>query len=687
MRKEAKMFNLKLMPRKPISSADIAAGMELSITPAGGYIDIAELPDLSGVRYLVLDITTLADMHLPIEIHFFKKGADATDDTSIGNMRMTTSSIPGVRAVMPYDLEWLDNRQVFKARTPGRMKTFVSGTALAASEVGAIRLRVREFYTDAKIIVHNAYLTDTMPDTALIDPAPAVDEFGQVASRGWPGKTTDAKEMSDRLTALHKKALESKSLGMPFPERYGYSKWGGDKNNKLTQGTGYFAVQKDGDVWYLVDPDGYAFFSVGPDCVGTNTASVLTGIEALYASLPDKKQYADAFSESPGHFGGDRMVSIDYYRVNMIRVFGDGWLDAYSAITEYLLKEMGFNTIANWSDPEIIARTEMAYVIPLRDFPTTKRLIFRDFPDVFSDEYAANSDAFAEQLKSFAGDPRLIGYFMRNEPQWGFSEDISLAREMFRYDVPFDSKRALWAFLIEKYGDSGAASKAWGIDIGSEERFLGLTLSDLPTADAGAGAGAGAEDLKTFSQMMVERYVATPAKALRAVDPNHLNLGMRYAFLSTDTMFMGMEHVDVFSINCYRNKPRESDVKNILERCGKPCLIGEYHHGSCDRGCFGNALRSAESAAERGVAYQYYTEQSAAMPSMLGTHYFCIGDEAALGRYDGESEIIGFVDVCHRPYEEMFEAAVKTHERIYSVKARRNQPLDTPPKELPSNCY
>ena len=696
------MYELKLVPHMPITAEKTDGGLELFISREGGVLEIGNLPPLAGYRFLVLDITTVSDMHLPISIGFYKEGAESPQ------MMVTTSSIPGVRAVMPIDFGWLDNKQVFKERTPGRMKTTAFGVAMEVSEVAKIDLRIREFYQEAKIIVHSVYLSENMPDVALKDPKPVVDEFGQVASRDWPGKTLSADEMTARLVALHDKALESKRRGMPFPERFGFSKWGGDASKKLTGGSGYFALYNDAGTWYLTDPEGYAFFSVGPDCVGTNTASVLTGIEKLYSALPDRGAYKDAYNKTEGHFGGASMEFIDYYRVNLIRVFGKDWFDAYCAISEYQMKEMGFNTIANWSDPDIIAKTGMAYVTPLEDFPTTKKLIFRDFPDVFSDEYAKNSVKFAGQMKKFAGDPRLVGYFMRNEPQWGFSHDINLAREMFRSGEKYESKRALWAFLLGKYGGAADISKAWGVEMHCENCLMGLALGDLPGPDGGgsgvvasandenagianaggvSGGGACEADLREFSQKMVERYVDAPAKALKAADPNHLNLGMRYASLSSGSMFMGVENIDVFSINCYSNKPRESDVKNILEKCGKPCMIGEYHHGSTDRGCFGSALRAAANSLERGVAYQYYTEQSAAMPSMLGCHYFCLGDEAALGRYDGECWVIGFVDVCQRPYEEMFDAAIRTHERIYAVKSGRAAPCATPPVEAPCNSY
>jgi hypothetical protein len=75
-------------------------------------------------------------------------------------------------------------------------------------------------------------------------------------------------------------------------------------------------------------------------------------------------------------------------------------------------------------------------------------LLFRDFPDVFSEEYAANAITFASQLNDFNGDPYLIGYFLRNEPLWAFGAH-DIAFEMFATAQPSESKNqfTLWISL------------------------------------------------------------------------------------------------------------------------------------------------------------------------------------------------------------------------------------------------
>jgi len=84
----------------------------------------------------------------------------------------------------------------------------------------------------------------------------------------------------------------------------------------------------------------------------------------------------------------------------------------------------------NWADITFARENNMPYVLPLSRFPTTRVQLYRDFPDVFSDEYLRNSEEFAKQLADYKDDPYLVGYFLRNEPHWAFGYH-NLAYEMF----------------------------------------------------------------------------------------------------------------------------------------------------------------------------------------------------------------------------------------------------------------
>ena len=51
------------------------------------------------------------------------------------------------------------------------------------------------------------------------------------------------------------------------------------ENKKLAKGTGFFTKYKADGKWWLADPDGYAFFSAGPDCVNVPVDCRVDGIE------------------------------------------------------------------------------------------------------------------------------------------------------------------------------------------------------------------------------------------------------------------------------------------------------------------------------------------------------------------------------------------------------------------------
>ena len=94
---------------------------------------------------------------------------------------------------------------------------------------------------------------------------------------------------------------------------------------------------------------------------------------------------------------------------------------------------------------------------------------------------------------------------------------------------------------------------------------------------------AAREDLKAFSARMIREYVRVPALELKKVDPNHLNLGMRYAFILYPEQTAGCEFMDVFSINCYKIDPT-AVLTEVAALVKMPVMIGEFHFGALDRG-------------------------------------------------------------------------------------------------------
>src|SRR5579862_1067219 len=113
-----------------------------------------------------------------------------------------------------------------------------------------------------------------------------LDEFGQSAQRQWVGKTRSADELKNRIRGQ----LEAAG-SRQWPEAF--SPWGGWKEKKLAEGTGWFRTEREGGRWWLVDPDGYAFWSAGLDCVRVDTAARIDGLETALQWIPKGPEYAD----------------------------------------------------------------------------------------------------------------------------------------------------------------------------------------------------------------------------------------------------------------------------------------------------------------------------------------------------------------------------------------------------------
>jgi hypothetical protein len=182
---------------------------------------------------------------------------------------------------------------------------------------------------------------------------------------------------------------------------------------------------------------------------------------------------------------------------------------------------------------------------------------------------------------------------------------------------------------------------------------------------------------------MVERYFQVISKACRKVDPNHLNLGMRWAGIPAEWGVKGMKFFDVFSLNCYRQKLPRDTARHISQMLNMPVLVGEYHFGALDVGLPASGIGHVKTQADRGRAYRVYLEEAAADPYCVGAHWFTLYDESALGRSDGENYNIGFLDICNRPYQEIGDAAISSHERLYDVAAGAVEPFADAPEYLP----
>jgi hypothetical protein len=238
------------------------------------------------------------------------------------------------------------------------------------------------------------------------------------------------------------------------------------------------------------------------------------------------------------------------------------------------------------------------------------------------------------------------------------------------------TREALADFLRDRYdGDAGKLAGAWGEGTAFDAVAAGPWTREL--------TDAARADLAAFSSVMVERFFAPLCEACRKADPDHLNLGARYYTVPPDWALEGMKGFDVFSVNCYQESPPADDFRAISHALGAPVMIGEWHFGALDVGLPGSGIGRVRNQVDRGRAFRVYQERAAALECCVGAHHFTLYDESALGRGDGENWNIGFVDVCHRVYEPLADAARETHRRLYEVADGRLDPFEDEPDYPP----
>jgi hypothetical protein len=653
---------LLFTPRRESDALELWQASEPLDWSAGDYL-VCEVWHTNAASAIVyLELQRKGDLR---EESIVQQGGQTSEIAHSPRISFKVGVLPGLRTQVVFPLSSLDGQAVFLPRFPRQLSATVMGSRMEAAEIGSLRLRlapVRPPECPGSLCIARLYLTKGRPAPLPAEERPYVDKFGQWARKEWAGKISDEAVLRQEL-----QRLEEQARAGAYPTNW--SRYGGWLAKRF-KATGFFRTEHDGRRWWLVDPDGFAFLSAGMDCVEANVATTTQGQEDLFAWLPERKgRFAKAYSR-----GG-----VDFLRANLIRVYGENWEPAWERLTASLLKAGGFNTVANWSDIGFAQRARLPYVLPMRGFPKTTVKLYRDFPDVCGREYVVAARQFANQLKPYKDDPFLVGYFLSNEPHWAFGKN-NLAFEIFATTQESVTKKEFIRWIRKRYdNDLKHFNRAWGLSLSSFAGLAKKTFREMPSDTA-------EKDFWEFSGIMAERYVAVPCDAVKAVDPHHLNLGMRYAWISSDLLYRAGQRFDVFSINGY-NFPGPPDTAEIARRSNKPVMIGEFHFGATDRGLPATGIQGTARQAERAKAYRYYVEQGFSRPEIVGLHYFQWFDQAIAGRFDGENFNIGFMDICHQPYPELMQSARQTHERLYSVAAGETAPFAEKPQWAPQIFY
>ncbi len=419
--------------------------------------------------------------------------------------------------------------------------------------------------------------------------------------------------------------------------------------------TGYFSVERKDGVWWLVTPEGNAFYSIGINHITSNG------------------YHAPKLGYSP-------------YEKNIIEQYGSS--EAWAEEASRRMAAWGFNTIGAWSETELF--TDWPYVLQMNfsrlgggDWLTGK------FPDVFDPEWEDKVRAEAlEKAAPLKNDPRLIGYFTDNELHWGPDwRGLDTLLEMyFALEAHAPGKRELVRFLEERYNSNVKLfNRTWMMRVKS---FDDLLVKKRPGLPAALARGRRREDVHAFDELVAERYFKVATDALRDADPNHLVLGSRFHALgvSHGIIRAAGKYNDVVSINYYSRLTwlvegiglilgyvtMDDWMADYHSVSGRPLMITEFSFRAMDSGLPNTKGAPVTVLTQKGRAnnFEEYARSCLDSPYFVGYHWFNYMDEPKSGRFDGENSNYGIVNEMDVPYDVLVERMGEINGQAYEIHLR-----------------
>ena len=421
--------------------------------------------------------------------------------------------------------------------------------------------------------------------------------------------------------------------------------------------TGFFHLEKHGDTWWVIDPNGHGFYIIGTDHVN----------------------YEVHWCEELGY--------APYHR-NMVAKYENE--DAWAANTAARLLKWGFNSLGANNSLSIryrgLAHTEFlsmgASFSHIDDI--VPKIHWTGFPNVFSPRFEKHCDRVArEKCAPNRDDPWLLGYFIDNELEWHGKSytDWGLWEEAFKKPPEHTAKQGLMDFLKERYPSVEDFNEAWETKFQSFQE-LAEELSPPGLPDDVELERSASEVRQDFVRLVTDKYFQITTNAIRKYDPNHIILGTRFADTCPDVWDIAGKYCDIVSVNTYRRLDLDTgviegyaeDLDRWYSQAGKPLMITEWSFCALDSGlpCTYGGGQRFDTQEQRAKAFSILQEFLFRRPYMVGSDYFMWVDQPAQGIADTfpENTNYGLVDVNDEPYQLLTQAATQLHRKVYEHHLR-----------------
>ena len=394
-----------------------------------------------------------------------------------------------------------------------------------------------------------------------------------------------------------------------------------------------WSVAKEGGAEWLKTPCGEPFYSLG--------------VDILDGGYPDRER--------------DGKVWYSW------KAFAPS-LDAWIGETRRRLAQWGFNTAGGWSlSPDALKTPEVI------NLELGRRAKFHWF-DPFAPDMEARMTALARELTApYRNSPYRIGYFSDNEVGWWAG-----ALFVFYSTKPADSfTKQRWVAMLRRHYDGN-----WSRFAGDFLPPAGVNSWDALLAGTAMTrmrpGGGGIAAVREWTGIVASRYYTLAERAIRAADPDALYFGDRLPIYYDPAAVRAMApHVDAIAMN-YNVDSGDGWIAPYffagLERLsgGKPVLVTEWFFAA-DENRTGNRnnghLMTVETQAERARGAAAATLNFAALPEIIGSHWFQYYDHPKGGRPDGEDYDFGLVDINDEPYRRLTEALAAANRLAPQVHA------------------
>lgn len=439
----------------------------------------------------------------------------------------------------------------------------------------------------------------------------------------------------------------------------------------MGEATGFFHLEKQNGIWWVIDPNGYGFYIVGTDHANYNV------------------HWCEKLGYAP-------------YHRNMVEKYGDNE-DAWASNTASRLLKWGFNSLGANNSPSTRYRglAHMEFAGVGAKFSSTDDIVpkvhWTGFPNVFNPKFEEYCDKSArERCAPNKDDAWLLGYFIDNELEWYGKSHTKwgLWEEAFKKPPEHTAKQALIGLLKERYKSIEDFNEAWEKSFQSFDKLAeSLTPPSLPANEDRAQVAS--KDRQDFVRLVADRYFSITTAAIKKYDPNHMILGTRFAGNSPDVWDIAGKYCDIVSVNTYRRvdldtgviKGFADDLDRWHSEAGKPMMITEWSFPALDSGlpCTHGAGQRFDTQEQRAKAFSIFQEFLFRTPYMVGSDFFMWVDEPAEGISSTfpENTNYGLVDVNDKPYELLTKAATELNRKACQHHLRTISETKITPKPAP----